>query len=620
MSESVNKNLGHATAYGYAKAKGYTGTEEEFAELMASYGTVAQAAAASASAAAQAKTDAEAALEAAEEAEAGAKEAKRSVDDKALTVIQDIETAGAEQTAGIQQAGADQVNAVETAGSEQAAAVEQKGEQVRQSIPSDYTELSEDVGVLKSAINFNNLYAHDTGNEISTKDGFWVGDYGTLNTSTARGYLIIPLENIYINGVATLKSGRLGFYQSTVFAMAYLDKDFHIISAIYQDIIAPHTFSSNDIPSGTVYVAFNSYSTANPHVMATFSFQSTDTKLGTVSDKIEDVYEATTQYACSEVSLSYEAATGYYASNKSFNTFSGVTVAKVSVTEGQKYLLTTRNYYNAAIACLLDANDAVDSVVYVANNTNPVKDYEITIPGNVSKLMIQRFYTYEPTKLKLITGIKAKGVKSLLNGKRVTVIGDSITERNSRAKTNWALWLTDWCGAVIQNLGASGTGFIAGGSSSYSNRIASISNPDIIGVAVSFNDMSNTIEDLTTAAESFFDDLIMAYPTTPIICYVQSPWSAYHYGVEKSDQWIAAVKDICATCGVPFYGDMYNGTVLKPWIAANRAVYYINDGDGNTGEEDWVHPNSEGHKTIARYLYPKFAENLVAVGLDYGID
>ena len=59
MSETVNKNLGHVTAYAYAKSKGYTGTEEEFAELMASYGTVAQAAADSAQAAAQAKMDAE---------------------------------------------------------------------------------------------------------------------------------------------------------------------------------------------------------------------------------------------------------------------------------------------------------------------------------------------------------------------------------------------------------------------------------------------------------------------------------------------------------------------------------------------------------------------------------
>lgn len=49
----MEKNLGHATAYGYAKSKGYTGTEEEFGVLMASYATVAQQAAQSAQSAAQ---------------------------------------------------------------------------------------------------------------------------------------------------------------------------------------------------------------------------------------------------------------------------------------------------------------------------------------------------------------------------------------------------------------------------------------------------------------------------------------------------------------------------------------------------------------------------------------
>lgn len=49
----TQKNLGIATAYGYAKSKGYTGTEEEFALLMASYATVAQEAAESATQAAQ---------------------------------------------------------------------------------------------------------------------------------------------------------------------------------------------------------------------------------------------------------------------------------------------------------------------------------------------------------------------------------------------------------------------------------------------------------------------------------------------------------------------------------------------------------------------------------------
>lgn len=39
---TITKDLGIATAYGYAKSKGYTGTEEEFAELMADYAEVAE--------------------------------------------------------------------------------------------------------------------------------------------------------------------------------------------------------------------------------------------------------------------------------------------------------------------------------------------------------------------------------------------------------------------------------------------------------------------------------------------------------------------------------------------------------------------------------------------------
>ena len=38
----IQKDLGAATAYGYAVEKGYTGTEAEFAELMADYAEVGQ--------------------------------------------------------------------------------------------------------------------------------------------------------------------------------------------------------------------------------------------------------------------------------------------------------------------------------------------------------------------------------------------------------------------------------------------------------------------------------------------------------------------------------------------------------------------------------------------------
>ena len=55
----ITKDLGAATAYGYAVEKGYTGTEEEFAELMASYATVGQTAVDAKDAAVAAKTAAQ---------------------------------------------------------------------------------------------------------------------------------------------------------------------------------------------------------------------------------------------------------------------------------------------------------------------------------------------------------------------------------------------------------------------------------------------------------------------------------------------------------------------------------------------------------------------------------
>jgi peptidoglycan/xylan/chitin deacetylase (PgdA/CDA1 family) len=55
----ITQDLGIATAYGYAKSKGYTGTEEEFAELMADYAEVGQRAEDAADSALESKTAAQ---------------------------------------------------------------------------------------------------------------------------------------------------------------------------------------------------------------------------------------------------------------------------------------------------------------------------------------------------------------------------------------------------------------------------------------------------------------------------------------------------------------------------------------------------------------------------------
>ena len=101
----MEKNLGHATAYGYAKSKGYSGTEDEFAQLMADYASVGQSAAQSAEQAAASATSASGsaatASQAAQTATSKASEAVTAADTattKASEASQSASTASAAAT------------------------------------------------------------------------------------------------------------------------------------------------------------------------------------------------------------------------------------------------------------------------------------------------------------------------------------------------------------------------------------------------------------------------------------------------------------------------------------------------------------------------------------------
>ena len=224
-------------------------------------------------------------------------------------------------------------------------------------------------------------------------------------------------------------------------------------------------------------------------------------------------------------------------------------------------------------------------------------------------------------------------VSSVLANANIACIGDSITEYNSRAYVNWVMYLEKWTGCNIQNLGQSGRGFVndyAG--TSYIDKIALITGtPDIIGVACSFNDVytgkGNDFDWSTENGRSagkvyideFWDALITAFPTVPVICYCEGPWENARPGIAKSDGYIETVRQSCYDHGIPFYDNLYYGCALRPWLQANREEYFTSDNikTGNTGVVDNTHPNSKGHKFIARYLVDKFSQNMYADGLNY---
>lgn len=490
--------------------------------------------------------------------------------------------------------------------------------------------LADDVSDLKSAI---------TRNIAALNEQFeQAGKYEIeLNFEKATGYYnkdkrYTTYEGVSVAEVAASAGDVLFLTSRNYYDMAravYLNSSNDVIDVLF-------TGNNTSDNSNTRFVA--PANTAKILIQTVYSYACTlwkasiSDRIGNLDTQVSAVGDATTEPSTIDIPLTFESATGYRDKNGGMNTYSGVTIARVAVTSGQKYEVISRNYYNAAYAFFEDSENTFIQSLWVANDIQKIKTV-VTIPSGVAYLVIQRVYAFYPTTVGLIDGIEMIPAKSILFGKKLTLIGDSITEKNFRAKVNWALNLHVWCGAVIQNLGVGGTGFKAGvaQSKNYIARLSQIqASPDVIGVALSWNDMGDSsfpigtatdtgTESLAGYANDFLDALITAYPTTPIISYSQGPWWSYHPGVERSDEWISVYKQICALKGIPFYSELYDGCTLKPWLLASRQQYYTSDDPdaGNTGVVDDVHPNSEGHKVIARILYPKFAQNLVTTGIDY---
>lgn len=209
MAETYSAGI--VTAYGAAVRGGYTGTYEQFCAEQAQFGVnaakVAQDRAAVEAAtetfttetvpgAVQAVQQTGAtqvqAVEAASETEqqqialAGAAQETR-VTQAGDDQVDAVEEAGATQVGNVNTAGTTQVGAVNTAGATQVQAVEDKGQEVIGSIPSDYTDLTEDVADLKSAFE-----------EIAV-------DATTVIPVTATAY-----SGFYINGTTTSELHRFG--------------------------------------------------------------------------------------------------------------------------------------------------------------------------------------------------------------------------------------------------------------------------------------------------------------------------------------------------------------------------------------------------------------------------
>lgn len=290
MAETYN--AGVVTAYGAAVRGGYTGTYEQWCADMAQLG--------------------DNVAEVREKAEQVDQTAQTFTEQTVPNAIKDVEDKGTEQTAAVEEAGTAQIQQVNEAGTQkvsdvttaganalsdintakasaivavqtesttQQSAIQQKGAETLASIPSDYTELSEDVADLKSALGNIN------GSQVKTKQV----DYSNFTISENKkitGYDSSTYVPLLVNEsgsfVADIAISDLAQYSTVKFPRCSKSPQWFII---YSDSQAWNFLKTSHAKTGNYDLSNNDYGIINCKWLASTSY----TRIAIVSDNGVDV-------------------------------------------------------------------------------------------------------------------------------------------------------------------------------------------------------------------------------------------------------------------------------------------------------------------------------------------
>ena len=235
---------------------------------------------------------------------------------------------------------------------------------------------------------------------------------------------------------------------------------------------------------------------------------------------------------------------------------------------------------------------------------------------------------------KIEAGGSSTGLEERFKSYKILCIGDSITEKNGRATTNWVDYINNWLTPItITNRGHSGTGIVRawGSYANWYDDLDNLSNDyDLILIMGNMNDYSglnfdenslgqfgdNTLTTEYGALKLYIEKLINKYPKAKIGWITSTP-RQYQSGTTVSNPGYlwgknsvfenanTAIKISCENYSIPVL-DLFHESNLMPWNDTNRAEYFsissVPAGDG-------VHPNDKGQKIIAYKIYDFIVKN-----------
>lgn len=541
---------------------------------------------------------------------------------------------------------------------EEAAASAAQASEIAANIPEDYSELSDDVSNLKSAVTqLDDFLLVPT--EVETIDHYYIGNNGIASISS--GNTIIS-DYIDVSEYKTIKIKAWAYWGNRTYAWYNSNKELVSLSDPAPNT-STHTSYENvlAVPSGVKYIVLSGFNmidnsqspivfvpsvigdlddletTAKDNLVEAINEANqnvpnggvTETKLdSTLRGKIRS-FEATNEavddftdqiYVDSQATIEGH----YYIGNNGVTGISsGATCVSdyVDVSKCEKIKIRARAYYACRFYAWYDSSKELVSVSDAAPNTSDHTLYEaeITVPSGAAYIVVAGFNNAASEYPKAyLPKLVVNDYKEYV-GKKWVCIGDSLTAINTRTNKHYYDYVSEKTGISIVNLGTDGAGYKRkyDENKAFYQRISDVpTDADVVTIFGSGNDGTYVANDLGTVTDTgtetlcgcintAIDALIARIPTVSLGIVSPTPWVGNPPSNPSCSMAIISdtLKTICANRSIPFL-DLYHCSNLRPWTEEGRAACYTKD-DGNG-----VHPDETGHKLIAG-RFKVFVESLL---------
>jgi lysophospholipase L1-like esterase len=310
------------------------------------------------------------------------------------------------------------------------------------------------------------------------------------------------------------------------------------------------------------------------------------------------------------------------------------TVSTIDVSGWKKMILFASANFGNSIYVIKDINGVVlkKQLAETGNIPTVINNETIDVPTGAKYLIAANIVS--PTRptiavTKIVYGMLASELTQELYeainkgteyyGKKWVVVGDSLTEVNSRTTKHYFDYVADTTGITTVNYGVSGTGYKRdeGNNNAFYQRVSTIPlDADVVTIFGSGNDLT-LISDLGTPTDTgttticgcintTIDNIISRLPTVSLGIVSPTPWSGNQPTIDDSNNmalYTKALMQICYIRSIPFL-DLYHSSNLRPWTQEGREACYSKDNGSG------VHPDETGHRLIAG-RFKTFIETLL---------